>query len=347
MDQASVASLRQATSNTKMRGVLSYVLAVCLFALVAASPTASGEKKCFGCSCHGPPEECFCADPAHLTEDLCHFLCEPDHYCMGPWDAKYPFGARPKKQRLAFKSGQMGRCPALSVSPRGSTRVTNCHCPGGHFGENGTACTPCPANSYSPTVGAASSSTCLDCPAGRHTSRNGSSSVSDCILPPVQKCRDTYKDPSPSTITYESVWNDWNNPQIDTANGFSTASADGCASCPGPDGWVAMDLGADDSVVYGVDLQASGTEWVTSFAVSVGPDNAPESPEWEPVDQGFVFEGATASYVSGVFVRREFSQALTGRYMRIEPKTRHNWFVYKFRALLRTCCEHPQVMPPL
>ena len=70
-------------------------------------------------------------------------------------------------------------CPANSISPTGSVNVSSCRCKPGYVGSGGLPpCTPCPAGTYSASMGTGST-TCLACPTGS-TSAEASNDLSDC-----------------------------------------------------------------------------------------------------------------------------------------------------------------------
>ena len=69
-------------------------------------------------------------------------------------------------------------CPSSATSPEASTNIQNCTCDPGFTGEDGTACTACPAGKYKAESGSA---VCSDCDAGKYLSQTNSTTASDCI----------------------------------------------------------------------------------------------------------------------------------------------------------------------
>ena len=79
--------------------------------------------------------------------------------------------------------GNCTRCPEHAVTiPAGaasaSTALTDCTCPPGFFGENGTACTACPVGTFKSEYGNAS---CTACPANQTTVGPESTALTDCV----------------------------------------------------------------------------------------------------------------------------------------------------------------------
>jgi len=73
-------------------------------------------------------------------------------------------------------------CPQGTIANRHGAEVCNT-CPKGTFtmlAGNNTACSLCPAGTYSSTVGAGSPATCLPCPSGTWTYSKGSFSADAC-----------------------------------------------------------------------------------------------------------------------------------------------------------------------
>jgi hypothetical protein len=113
-------------------------------------------------------------------------------------------------------------CPANSNSPTASSAITACTCNAGFSGPDGGTCTTCAFAKYKPTLG---SEPCSNCPVNSNTSSVTKTNVNDCL------CLPGHTNTAPNNPSFVSS-DGYNNPcDYYFGNTGTCTAGEACGSC--------------------------------------------------------------------------------------------------------------------